>query len=135
MILSAPQQGEPNSTVAAHHLCRRVVTGERFMNATPIRRRVIVKSIHGLHIRPCTIVAQTAAKFASRIQFRLGDKQVDAKSIMDLLTLAASCGTELEMLVDGPDAPDAAQVIGQLFDDGFDLKDELPNSSGQPSGL
>jgi phosphocarrier protein HPr len=83
------------------------------------RRRVVVKSPHGLHMRPCTIVAKTASQFDSRVRLRNVGKQADAKSIMDLLTLAAELGTELDLEVDGPDAPDALEHLAALFDSDF----------------
>jgi phosphocarrier protein HPr len=83
------------------------------------RRRVMVKAEHGLHIRPCTAVAQMAMKFRSRVRLSKPGQQADAKSILDLMTLAAGPGSELDLEVDGPDAPDAMEHLAALFDSGF----------------
>jgi phosphotransferase system HPr (HPr) family protein len=86
------------------------------------RRRVTVKAEHGLHIRPCTIVAQLALKFHSRIRLSLEGRAVDGKSVLDLMTLGAGPGAELDLEVDGPDAPDALEHLSALFDSGFPLE-------------
>ncbi|MBI1348281.1 HPr family phosphocarrier protein [bacterium] len=83
------------------------------------RREVTVKSEHGLHIRPCTVLAQSAMKFQSRIHLNKPGMQVDAKSILDLMTLAAAPGAVLELEVDGPDAAEAIEHLAALFDSGF----------------
>jgi phosphocarrier protein len=83
------------------------------------RRRVTVKAEHGLHIRPCTLVAKAASGFDCRIRLANNGKQADAKSVFDLLTLAAGPGAELELEVDGPDAPDALEHLSALFDTDF----------------
>jgi phosphocarrier protein len=83
------------------------------------RRQVIVKAPHGLHIRPCTAVAKLASQFDSRVRLSNNGKLADAKSIFDLMTLAAGPGAELDLEVDGPDAPDALEHLSALFDSDF----------------
>lgn len=84
------------------------------------RRKVTVKAEQGLHIRPCTAVAQLAMRFQSRV--RLSHEHaaaVDAKSILDLMTLAAGPNAELDLEVDGPDAADAVEHLTALFETDF----------------
>lgn len=83
------------------------------------RRSVVVKSEHGLHIRPCTVLAQAAMKFQSRIRLSKPGVQVDGKSILDLMTLAAGPGAVLDLEVDGPDAAEAIEHVSALFESGF----------------
>lgn len=83
------------------------------------RRPVTVTSEHGLHIRPCQLLAQAAQKFRSTIRLSKGDLQVDAKSVFDLMSLAAGPGVVLELEATGPDAAEALQAVGELFDQGF----------------
>lgn len=85
------------------------------------RRIVTVKAEQGLHIRPCTAVAQLAMKFASRIRLSKGSNTVDAKSILDLMTLAAGPQAELLLEVEGPDAVAALEHLSALFEAGFGL--------------
>lgn len=84
-------------------------------------RRVIVRNEPGLHTRPASMLASLAARFESRILLSDGDGQeVDAKSIMGLLMLAAITGTELTVKAAGPDAPHAVEALVRLIDSGFD---------------
>jgi phosphocarrier protein len=84
------------------------------------RRKVTVKAEQGLHIRPCTAVAQLAMRFQSRVKLcKPGAPPVDAKSILDLMTLAAGPQAELDLEVDGPDAAEALEHLAALFDSDF----------------
>lgn len=84
------------------------------------RRRVTVKAEQGLHIRPCTAVAQLAMKFQSRVRLTKDSlPPVDAKSILDLMTLAAGPNVELDLEVDGPDAAEAVEHLAALFESDF----------------
>jgi phosphotransferase system HPr (HPr) family protein len=83
------------------------------------RRKVQIKAPQGLHIRPCTLVAQLAMKFQSRVRLGKPGTQADAKSILELMTLGAVHGTELDLEVDGPDAADALEQLAALFETDF----------------
>ncbi|MDP1795953.1 MAG: HPr family phosphocarrier protein [Planctomycetaceae bacterium] len=84
------------------------------------RRKVTVKAEQGLHIRPCTAVAQLAMKFQSRVRLMKDtNSPVDAKSILDLMSLAAGPQSELELEVDGPDAAEAMEHLSALFESDF----------------
>jgi phosphotransferase system HPr (HPr) family protein len=99
------------------------------MDTQVFRRTVTVKAPHGLHIRPCTLVAQQAMKFQSRIRLTKPGVQADAKSILELMTLGAVHGSELMLEVDGPDAADALQQLAGLFDTDFGPVPAPPQSS------
>jgi phosphocarrier protein len=60
-----------------------------------------------------------AAAFKSSIVVRKGDTEVDGKSIMQMMMLAATKGTTLEIAADGDDADAACQTIAKLVADGF----------------
>jgi phosphocarrier protein HPr len=83
------------------------------------RRTVVVKAEQGMHIRPCTAVAQLAMKFHSRVRLTKGSQQADAKSILDLMTLAAGPDTQLILEVDGEDAAEAIEHLTALFEAGL----------------
>ncbi|MBM44386.1 MAG: phosphocarrier protein HPr [Phycisphaerae bacterium] len=76
----------------------------------------------GMHARPAMILAETAQGFDSDITVRRTDQDdsVDAKSIMQLMMLAATEGTELEIKADGHDAEQAVQRLIELIKSGFD---------------
>ena len=75
---------------------------------------VIVTNELGLHARPAAIVAQEAQKYAAEVSLISVGKKVDAKSILDILSLAAGKGTTLTVRGKGPDAEDCVKTIAGL---------------------
>lgn len=73
----------------------------------------------GLHARAASKLVQAASGFDSRVWLAHSDKRVNAKSIMGVLLLAAPCGSELTLEVDGPDEDEAARTIAELVADRF----------------
>ena len=86
-----------------------------------IRTTVRIKSELGLHARAAAKLVKLASRFESDIKLsRLhGPQQVDAKSILGILLLAAAQGTELELMVDGSDEEVATQALVELIDGRF----------------
>lgn len=89
------------------------------MSDPPITRVMVIQNSQGLHARPAELFARTALRFKSRIEVVRGPQRVDAKSIIDLLTLGATQGTELLVVADGDDASEAVEALGALVDGGF----------------
>lgn len=81
--------------------------------------RVRVLNEQGLHARPAARLAQEAQKFPCDISLAHGGEAVDAKSILDILTLAAGHGSELELRATGPGAEDALSHLGALIRNRF----------------
>ena len=81
---------------------------------------VVIRNRLGLHARPAMAFVDCAAKFASDVRVRKGELEVDGKSIMQLMTLAATQGTELEIAAEGEDADAAVDALKQLVEAGFD---------------
>ncbi|MGQ0541188.1 MAG: HPr family phosphocarrier protein [Blastocatellia bacterium] len=75
----------------------------------------------GLHARAAAQLVKLAGKFKSRIMLSRRDEGIhaNAKSILSVLTLAASYGTVLEISVEGEDADDAFREVAHLFESGF----------------
>jgi len=84
-----------------------------------ISREVVVGIEQGLHARPADLLAREARKWQSRIELVADRHRADGKSILDLLTLAAEAGTRLVVEATGPDAREAVDAIGRLFDRNF----------------
>lgn len=80
-----------------------------------ISRRVCVANDLGLHARPAAMLAREAQKFSSRITLTNSDHEVDAKSILDILTLALGPGCNVEIKAQGDDAQNALEHLEQLF--------------------
>ncbi len=79
----------------------------------------IVNSL-GLHARPAMAFVDTASRFKSTVRVRKGDDDVDGKSIMEIMMLAATKGTSLELFIDGDDAKPCADELIALVARGFD---------------
>ena len=73
----------------------------------------------GLHARPAAMLVQTASKFQSCVKILKDDFEVDAKSIMGVMTLAAAAGSKLRFVADGPDEDELLNAIEKLFNCGF----------------
>jgi phosphocarrier protein len=81
----------------------------------------------GLHARAAAKFVHTAGRFASKILVARGGREVDGKSIMGLLLLAASRGSSIRISADGPDEHDAIAALCALVERGFD---EAPAAQG-----
>ena len=82
------------------------------------RTFTVVNSL-GLHARPAAMVVQTANKFRSDVQFEKDGLQINAKSIMGVLTLAAAKGSTVFVVCEGQDAAAAMAAIAKVFESGF----------------
>ena len=84
--------------------------------------RVAISNRLGLHARPATAFAQVAGRYKASVRVRRADSDewVDGKSIMQMLMLAATAGTVLEIEADGADGDAAAKELEALVDRQFD---------------
>ncbi len=73
----------------------------------------------GLHARAAAQLVQTANRFSSDVTIEKDGNEVNGKSIMGLLMLAAPQGSVITVRVSGEDAAEAIKVIGKLINDGF----------------
>ena len=87
--------------------------------ADELLMRVCVLNEQGLHARPAARLAQQAQQFEASLTIRLDGQEVDAKSILDVLTLAAGKGSILELRANGPDAQDALDCLAGMFKNRF----------------
>lgn len=84
-----------------------------------VSRDVTIVNRLGLHARAAAKLVNLAGRFSARIELVTAAKRADAKSIMSVLMLAATKGTELKLDADGDDAEAAAQEIAALIADCF----------------
>ncbi|WP_461833140.1 HPr family phosphocarrier protein [Desulfothermus sp.] len=80
---------------------------------------VIINNNLGLHARPAAILAKEASKYKSDIKIIMDKTEVDAKSILDILTLAAPKGKSIKLIAKGEDAKEAIANIQSLIEEGF----------------
>lgn len=74
----------------------------------------------GLHARPATDFVQTAMKFQCDVTVVKGSESVSGKSIMEMMMLAATQGSQLKIIANGPDAPACLAALKDLVARGFD---------------
>jgi phosphotransferase system HPr (HPr) family protein len=92
------------------------VTAEETTQArVVVEREVEVGSDLGLHARPAAVFAETAAGFRSALTVAKGGYEVDATSLLLLLTLDARRGDRLLIRANGPDAADAIDTLAPLL--------------------
>ena len=80
---------------------------------------VVIQNKLGLHARPAMAFVDTANGFNSDIKVRKGAQTVDGKSIMQMMMLAASQGTQLLIEAVGPDADNAIAALRELVNAKF----------------
>ena len=87
-----------------------------------VSARATVLNRLGLHARPAMAFVQLANQFRATVSLRRddSDEMIDGKSIMQMLLLAATQGTELEIECDGPDADAALAELVRLVESRFD---------------
>ena len=81
--------------------------------------QVVVVNSQGLHARPAHQVVVTANQFPCAVKVIKDGFEVDAKSIMSLMMLAAQEGTTLTIRAEGPASPAAVEALVALFESGF----------------
>ena len=78
-----------------------------------VEKKVVVRLKMGLHARPAALFVQEANKYTSEIYVKKGDRAVNAKSIMGIMSLAVASGTEITLSADGPDEEQAVEALLQ----------------------
>ncbi len=76
-----------------------------------IKKKIQIKNSQGLHARPASVFVKIANKYEADVTVKKGAEIVNGKSIMGLLTLAASQGSTIEIEVSGPDAEEALKEL------------------------
>ncbi len=84
-----------------------------------IEKKVILKNRLGLHARAASLLVNVARKFSSSIHLVKDSEEVNAKSILGILTLSASKGSELIIKAEGEDEVEAIREIEELIEKKF----------------
>jgi len=85
-----------------------------------VEKEVTIKNRAGLHTRPAATLVKLAAKFNSEFLIIKDGFEINGKSIIGVMTLAAEQGSTMLLQFDGSDEEEAAQEITGLFERGFD---------------
>ncbi len=78
--------------------------------------KVTISNDTGLHARPATLLVKKASSFKSDISVEANGKKVNAKSLIGILSLGATKGTEVNIITSGEDEVDAANEISKLIE-------------------
>ena len=76
-----------------------------------IKKPITIQISNGLEARPVAMLVQVASQYESRIQVECGDKHVNAKSIMEMMTLGLNVGESVVISAEGSDEEDAIAGI------------------------
>lgn len=82
--------------------------------ADTVEKNVVVKLKTGLHARPAARFVQEANKYAADIFIQKGEKKVNAKSIMGVMSLAISTNTEIKISAEGSDGAEAVASLSDI---------------------
>ncbi|TVR33297.1 MAG: HPr family phosphocarrier protein [Spirochaetaceae bacterium] len=85
-----------------------------------VERDVTVKNRAGIHARPAALIVQTAGKFDSQILFSKDGEEINAKSIMGIITLGAGHNSVISIRAEGSDEQEAVDALSSLFDKRFE---------------
>jgi phosphocarrier protein HPr len=84
-----------------------------------IECEVTIRNRAGLHTRPAASIVKLAAKYKSEFYIEKDSFQINGKSIIGVMTLAAEQGSKLLLRFDGPDEEEASRAMIELFENGF----------------
>jgi phosphocarrier protein len=87
--------------------------------AEVLRAKAIIQNKRGLHARASAKIVEASARFQSEIHVIKDGNAVNGRSIMGLMMLAASIGSEIEITTEGPDAAEALTAMLALVDAKF----------------
>ena len=99
------------------------------MQLPDVQTTLVINSPQGLHMRPAELLSRLASQFESDVELVRDDLSVDAKSIIHMMTLGASQGTELVVQAKGPDAQQAIEAITRLVESDFANDETLSQES------
>jgi phosphocarrier protein HPr len=81
---------------------------------------VTVKNPTGLHARPATNLVQTASSFPCEIMLIKGDKKINAKSIMGVMSLGIKQGEQITLVAEGEREEEALDAVGKIIESVFE---------------
>jgi len=85
-----------------------------------ISKAITITNETGLHARPASVFVNTASKFKSELMVKMDEKQVNAKSILAVLSLGITKGTDITLSAEGPDEEEAMNALVALAESNFD---------------
>ncbi len=84
-----------------------------------VSKKVKVINPSGLHLRPAGVLSQTSMKFKSNTIIESGEKKIVAKSVLNVMAAGIKCGTEINVICEGPDEEEALAAITEAIETGL----------------
>ena len=84
-----------------------------------VSKLITIKNEQGLHMRPASLLAKMAAGYESSVKVLFNGKEFDCKSVMFLMTACIKCGSEIELVCDGPDEEKALAELTAFIESGM----------------
>lgn len=84
-----------------------------------VKKEVEVQNSIGIHVRPAHLIVKEAMKYKSKLRLSKDDKEVDGKSMMEILMLEAAKGSKITIIADGVDEQELVNAIEKLFNERF----------------
>lgn len=100
-----------------------------------LRKCLVVFNERGLNARAAAMLVRLEKTFDAQLFLECGGRQINARSIMQILSLDAAQGSEITVCAEGPDAETMIQAVEQLFAEGFSEKgggSRLSTGTGNP---
>lgn len=84
-----------------------------------VKETFTIQFTEGLHMRPASVLAKLAGKFACDVTLSVGEKNINAKSVVGLVAACIKCGTEIQIICDGEDEKEAMAEIKESIEAGL----------------
>jgi len=84
-----------------------------------IEKQFIINNRHGLHARPAAQLVKIASRYKCDIRLSKEEMEINAKSIMGVMMLAAEVGSEITVRAEGEDEEQAVEALGDLIENSF----------------
>ena len=97
------------------------------MSQKPLVRNFVIRNRLGLHARAAAVLVALTSRFSSSIMIKKDSFEIDGKSILGVLSLAAICGTEVAVTIEGEDSALAMKEVSSLIESGFGEGVDLEN--------
>lgn len=83
-------------------------------------RKLNIVNPSGLHLRPAGLLCQTSMKFKSNVIILVGNKEINAKSVLSVMTCGVRCGDSIEVQCKGEDEEAALEAVCSLIETGLE---------------
>ena len=84
-----------------------------------VSKKFVIENDQGLHMRPAGVLAKAVTKFESDVTIVFEDKKINAKSLLNIIGACIKCGSEIELVCEGPDEEAALAHATELIESGL----------------